>query len=108
MMFLPRPKSFMKNNQVYIRHILEAIEKIEKYVRNETYESFMKNDMALDAVIRELGIIGEAAYNVDEKFQEENSQIPWGQMIGMRNRLVHEYFGVNIKVVWETCKNDLP
>ena len=98
----------MKDNIVYIRHILEAIEKTEKYIKDETQESFSKNDLVLDAVIRELGIVGEAAYNVEEKFQEEHSRIPWGQIIGMRNRLIHEYFGVNPKIVWETCKNDLP
>ncbi len=97
----------MRNNKIYINHIHEAIEKIEKYTQNETYESFIKNDMALDAVIRELGIIGEAAFNIDGKFQEEHSQISWGQMIGMRNRLIHEYFGVNPKIVWDTCQKDL-
>lgn len=98
----------MKENKFYIQHIIEAISKIEKYLVNESLESFSKNDLVLDAVLRELEIIGEAACNVKEEFQEKNSNIPWGKMIGMRNRLIHEYFGVDKKVVWETCKSDLP
>lgn len=62
----------------------------------------------IDAAIRELEVIGEAAYNVGDEFQREHPDIPWDKMKGMRNRLIHEYFGVNIKIVWETCNNDLP
>ena len=98
----------MKENKTYLIHIIEAIEKINKYTKNETYESFMKNNMAFDAVMRELQVIGEAASNIKEEFQEQYAYIPWGKMIGMRNKLIHEYFGVDEEVVWRTCKEDLP
>jgi len=98
----------MKENKTYLLHIIEAIEKVNEYTKSETYESFLKNDLVFDAVMRKLEVIGEASCNVSEDFQEQNSQIPWGKMIGMRNKLIHEYFGVDKKVVWKTCKDDLP
>lgn len=98
----------MKRNEIYLQHIAEAIGKIEKYIKDENYDSFSGKDFMIDAVIRELEIIGEAAYNVGGEFQEKNFDIPWDKMKGMRNRLIHEYFGVNTKIIWETCKKDLP
>ena len=98
----------MKNDSIYLRHILEAIEKTERYLSATNYESFIHNDMMTDAVIRELMIIGEAANNLSEEFQEEHSDIMWWKIKAMRNVLVHEYFGVNLKIIWDTCKENLP
>ena len=98
----------MKNDKVYIEHILEAIQTIEIYKKDLDFESFLKNKMAVDAIIRELEIIGEASNNISEKFQKEHADIPWRKIIGIRNTLIHEYFGINKKVVWNTCENDLP
>jgi uncharacterized protein with HEPN domain len=98
----------MKDDLVYLQHILlESIDKIERYLKDTSFESFMFNDMQIDAVVRELEIIGEAANNVSEQFQSEHPAVPWSEMVGMRNRLIHEYFGVNTKIVWETCQSDL-
>jgi len=98
----------MKDNRAYLKHILEAIEKIEKYSKHaDDFEDFLKKDMVADAIIRELEIIGEASNNISKDFQEENSEIPWRQIIGIRNALTHEYFGVNKRIVWETCQHDL-
>ncbi|MFA6183977.1 MAG: DUF86 domain-containing protein [Parcubacteria group bacterium] len=98
----------MKDDRVYLKHILEAIEKIEKYSKQaDDFEDFLKKDMVADAIIRELEIIGEASNNISKEFQIENPEIPWRQMNGIRNVLIHEYFGVNKKVVWETCQHDL-
>jgi uncharacterized protein with HEPN domain len=98
----------MKNDSTYLRHILEAIEKTERYLSGTNYESFIHNDMMIDAVIRELMIIGEAANNLSDKFQVKHSDIMWWKIKGMRNVLVHEYFGVNLKIIWDTCKENLP
>ena len=98
----------MKNDKIYIKHILEAIQKIETYKKGLNLDAFLKNEMAADAIIRELEIIGEASNNISEEFQKEHTDIPWRKMIGIRNTLIHEYFGVNKKIVWETCENDLP
>ena len=97
----------MKDDSVYLRHILEAIEKIERYTADVSYELFEENDMMVDAVIRELEIIGQSARNVSPKFKEQHALIPWNKAVGMRNFLIHEYFGVNRKIIWETCKTDL-
>jgi len=98
----------MKDDVVYLRHILEAIEKIESYVKGAAYESFSRNDMMIDAVVRELEIIGEASSNLSEEFRTEHGDVPWRDAIDMRNFLIHEYFGVRTKVVWDTCREDLP
>jgi len=97
----------MKNDKFYLRHILDAIETIEEYISGKTFKSFSVNKMMIDAVTRQFEIIGEAASNVSVDFQEKNSHIPWSKAIGMRNHLIHEYFGVNKKIVWQTCKKDL-
>lgn len=106
-MFYKIPKLFMKDDEVYLQHILEAIEKIERYLKNTSYDSFIFNDMQIDAVVRELEIIGEAAANASEKLKVKHPKIPWSKIVGMRNRLIHEYFGINKKIVWETCASDL-
>jgi len=98
----------MKSDTTYLRHILDAIEKIERYLSGTDYESFVHNDMMTDAVIRELMIIGEAASNLSDKFQEEHPDVIWWKIKAMRNVLVHEYFGVNLKIVWNTRKENLP
>ena len=98
----------MKDDVVYLRHILEAIEKIESYVKGAAYESFSSNDMMIDAVVRELEIIGGASSNLSEEFRTEHADVPWRDAIDMRNFLIHEYFGVRTKVVWDTCREDLP
>jgi uncharacterized protein with HEPN domain len=98
----------MKDDRTYLLHMLEAIEKIERYIAAVGFDDFSDNDMMIDAVVRELEIVGEAARNLSDSFQEEHSQIPWHKVRAMRNVLIHEYFGVNLKVVWDTCKSDVP
>lgn len=98
----------MKDNTVYLNHILDAIEKIESYLNDISFELFSKNDMVIDAVVRELEIIGEAANNLSEDLKSKYPNIPFRRMTDMRNVLAHEYFGINTKVVWDTCKKNLP
>lgn len=98
----------MKKDSVYLEHILDAIKIIEGYIENMSYEEFRENRMAVDAVIRELAVIGEAANNLSEEFVKNNPDLPFRDAIDMRNFLIHEYFSVNIQLVWETAKNDLP
>jgi uncharacterized protein with HEPN domain len=98
----------MKSDNIYLEHILEAIQTIEGYKKGLSFEMFLENKMATDAIIRELEIIGEASNSISEKFQKENSNIPWRKIVGIRNTLIHEYFGVNKKIVWDTVENDLP
>ncbi|KKL12941.1 hypothetical protein LCGC14_2530730 [marine sediment metagenome] len=98
----------MRNNLVYLRHIRDAIEKVEKYLGDTTFEVFSQNDMMVDAVVRELEIIGEAARNLSDEFCEKHSRIWWSSIRGMRNVLIHEYFGIDLNIIWDTCKNNLP
>ena len=98
----------MKSNQTYLKHILEAIEKIESYIGDSDFAAFQKNNMMLDAVVRELQIIGEATKQLSEDFRDQHAEVPWPKIRAMRNYLVHEYFGVNVKVVWDTCAINLP
>ena len=97
----------MKNDKTYLEHILNAISKIENYISDSDYEAFKNNNMMVDAVVRELEIIGEASNNLSEEFKRDNPAMPLRNAIDMRNFLAHEYFGVNTKIVWETCKDDL-
>jgi len=98
----------MKNDTTYLEHILTATQSIEQYLKGvKSYNDFKDNKMLIDACIRELEIIGEAANNVSEKFRRDNPKIPWHKMIGIRNILIHEYFGVNKKIIWQTCQKNI-
>ncbi len=98
----------MRNDRTYLAHMRDAIETIEEYLKGVTYEQFTSSKMIIDAVVRELEIIGEASNNLSPQFKQGNPKIQWRRMKDMRNFLIHEYFGVNTKVVWDTCKNDIP
>jgi uncharacterized protein with HEPN domain len=92
----------------YLNDMLENAEKALSFVAGMDFDDFQKDDKAVYAVIRAFEIIGEAARQVPENVREANSEIPWREITGMRNKLTHEYFGVNTKVVWRTVKEDLP
>jgi len=98
----------MKDDQIYLRHIQQAIEKIEKYVKPVEYEAFIANDMMFDAVVRELQVIGEATKRFSENYKISHKLVPWDAIAGFRNRAVHEYFDINALTVWETVVYDLP
>lgn len=97
-----------KDDTVYLRHILDAIEMIEGYVGGYSENEFLTHAMVKDAVVREMEIIGEAAKNISEEYKGNHPEIPWGQMVGIRNKIIHEYFNVNFPIVWDTIQGDLP
>lgn len=92
----------------YLRDMLENAEKALSFVKGMDYDEFETDEKAVYAVIRAFEIIGEAARQIPESMQKDNSDIPWREITGMRNKLTHEYFGVNTKVVWRTVHEDLP
>ena len=98
----------MKDDGLYLGHINDAIDVIEEYLGIASYEQFTANKMMVDAVVRELEIIGEATSKLSKDFRKGNPEIPFRDIIDMRNVLIHDYAGVNTMIVWETCKNDLP
>lgn len=91
-----------------LRHILDAAERIASYVAEVERKSFLANPMLQDAVIRNLEIIGEACVNLASEFREAHPHVPWQKASGIRNRLVHGYFDVDVDVVWQTTKESLP
>ncbi len=98
----------MSGDQVYLRHILDAVAKIEGYIHRMSQEQFTSNAMAIDAVVRELEIIGEAAGHVSAEVQRKRPGVPWRRITGVRNTLIREYFDVDVGLVWKTCRDDLP
>lgn len=98
----------MRRDEALLLDILIAARRAIKYMQGVSRADFEKNEMLQDAVTRPLEIIGEAAGQVSENYRETHADIPWHKMIGMRNRLIHEYFRVNYGAVWDTVKEDLP
>lgn len=91
-----------------LEDINDSLDMIFQYVENLDYEHWKKDRKTIDAVIRNLEIIGEATNHLPEEFKEQHIDIPWHQMSGMRNILIHVYFGVDIDVIWKTIQEDLP
>ena len=87
---------------------MESIEKIEEYTSNVDEEEFYENSFVQDAVLRRLEIIGKAVKNIPEDFRTKYPDIPWRQIAGMRDILIHAYFGVNLRRIWKVIKEDIP
>ncbi len=88
--------------------ILECIGKIEGYIEVLTYEDFIKDEKTKDAVVRNLEVIGEAANQIPREIQQRYKEIPWSQVVGLRNRLIHGYFVVDYRIVWNIVADELP
>lgn len=88
--------------------IKEAIRRIGGYLTGTTYDKFLDDVKTQDAVVRNLEILGEAAKNVSAVFKKSNPSIPWKDLAGVRDKLIHHYFGVNLDIVWNISKEDLP
>ncbi len=98
----------MKEDHIYISHILEAISDIKELTYGMREKDFLENKAVRLAVVKSLEIIGEASKNLSEGFREKNPQIPWSDIIKMRDKTVHFYFGINYSIVWEAVRRDLP
>ena len=97
----------MKDDEVYLKYIRDAIVQINSYTA-EGEESFFKEKIIQDAVIRNLEIIGEAVKNLSPDIRKRKPNVPWSRIAGMRDVLIHEYFGVDLKTVWDVVENRLP
>ncbi len=98
----------MKDDKAYIEHILLSISKVKEYTKDIDKNGFEKNSMVQDAVIRNIEIIGEATKKVSNNLKKTYPEIPWKEMAGMRDKLIHDYMGVGTDVVWKTIRVDLP
>ena len=97
----------MSRDPVYLQHILECIRKIEAYAEVGK-EVFMKTDYWQDAIIRNFEIIGEAAKQLSDELKEANPEIPWRNVAGFRDVLIHDYMGIDLNAVWKIIENELP
>lgn len=97
-----------KNNLLYLKDIYDSIEKALTFIADFNYKDFIKDEKTQFAVIRAREIIGEASKKINSDLKKKYSDIPWKEMSGMRDILIHEYFGINSKIVWKTLKEDLP
>lgn len=96
------------DDSVFLHHILDAIEKIEEYLKDVTEEQFHINSLLQDGVIREIQIIGEAVRRISPLLKGKYESVPWQDISGMRSKLVHDYFGVDLNAVYKTAKEDIP
>ena len=92
----------------YLQDILDAVNNIESFVDGMTYEEFIKDRKTLNAVVRSIEIIGEASKNIPETLKANCKELPWKQMAGMRDKLIHAYFGVDIETLWKAVKENIP
>src|SRR3989344_4765380 len=97
-----------KNYKVYFDDVLEAIEKIQNYTKNKSYEEFVKDGLLTDGVIRNLEIIGEAVKNIPSEIKKKHQNVEWKKISGLRDILIHSYSGINLTIVWDIVKNKLP
>ena len=96
-----------KDSKVYLDDILESIEKIERYTKTLSYKQFSDNELVIDAVIRNLAIIGEAVKKLPSEIKKEHPEIEWKKIAGLRDVLIHEYSGINLEIIWDIFINKL-
>ncbi|MBL4586837.1 MAG: DUF86 domain-containing protein [Flavobacteriales bacterium] len=94
--------------RLYLEDMQLSMIRIAEYIRNLDFETFKKDYRTVDAVVRNFEIIGEAAKNLPLEIREENTAIPWLEMYYLRNRISHEYFGIDYEILWDVAKNHLP
>jgi len=97
-----------KDPKIFLKHILESIDEIEKYIKRFSKGDFLKDRKTQDAVVRRIEIIGEAVKNLPADYKKKHKEIKWREIAGMRDILTHEYFGIDLNIVWRTVKKDIP
>ena len=91
----------------YIQDIIDSINDIESFTRDMSFEDFNNDRKTINAVVRSIEVIGEATKNLSKSVRDMNSSIPWKKMSGMRDKMIHEYFGVDIEILWKVAKEDV-
>ena len=93
---------------ILLNDICQAIDRIEQYIKNLSFGAFSDDQKSVDAVVRNLEIIGEAANRLPDEFKEKYSEIGWYKVVGLRHRIVHEFFGIDLEIIWQILQKDLP
>ncbi|MBI5051285.1 DUF86 domain-containing protein [Candidatus Micrarchaeota archaeon] len=95
-------------SKVYLEDILDCINNIQNYTKGQSYEDFEDNKMLVDAVLRNLEVIGEAVKKIPSDLKKKYSEVEWKKMAGLRDILIHEYFGIDLRIIWDIVVNKLP
>ena len=98
----------MQNDRIQLQHMLDAVKEVIEFTTGKTRDDLTENRMLMHAIVRLFEIIGEAAKGVSDEIRNEHPKLPWKQMIGMRDRLIHGYFDVDLDIIWTTIIEDLP
>lgn len=98
----------MRDYKLYLSDIQEATSKIITFTKGYSYKKFSMDERTIDAVIRNLEVIGEASKHVPKKLREQYQEVDWQAMMGLRNIIAHEYFGVDLKIIWKTVRERIP
>jgi len=97
-----------RRDQDYLSDIREAIQRIAAYTAGMTFEQFLKDTKTQDAVVRNIEVIGEATKNLSSRLRKTYPQIPWKDLAGVRDKMIHHYFGINYEIVWTIAEEELP
>ena len=97
-----------RNIILFLNDILKSIQKIQKYTKGKGYGDFIRSDLLVDGVVRNLEVIGEAVKNIPAGFRKKYSFIEWKKIAGLRDILIHEYFGIDYELLWDIVKNKIP
>ena len=98
----------VKSQRVFIEHMLDSISAIKEFSKNTSLNDLLSSRIKQSAIVREIEIIGEAAKNISENLKKTHKEVPWRDIIGTRDRMIHQYFGVDMEVVWNIVKRDIP
>jgi uncharacterized protein with HEPN domain len=94
--------------ELLLNDMLDAIDRVEQYTQGMSFDTFSNDQKSIDAVVRNLEIIGEAANRLPDDFKERHSSVEWYKVVGLRNRIIHEYFGIDLQIIWQIVHADLP